>query len=147
MIRQLLVGTAAAALLTLGVGCEQAKSTTSSTVKKAGEGVDKAKDAVKDGADKAKDAAKDAAGKAGDMAKDAMDKAKATFLEPIEKMFPDVDKKIATLTGDGKTKATDLLASLKKLIEDFKAAPADKFKDMMSGITEKVAELKKAVGM
>jgi dsDNA-specific endonuclease/ATPase MutS2 len=147
MIRQLLAGTAAAALLTLGVGCEQAASTTTKATDKAKDVAKDATDKAKDAADKAKDAVKDGAAKATEMTKEAMEKAKATFLEPIEKMFPDVDKKIQALTGDGKTKATELLAALKKLIEDFKAAPGDKFQGLMQGITDKVAELKKAAGM
>jgi ABC-type transporter MlaC component len=128
MIRKLLMVASAAGLVAIGLACEQAKSTVSNTATKV--------------ADKAKETA--AAGKEG-LAR--MAKSKETFLKPIEEMLPKVDEKIKALTGDGKTKAADSLAAVKKLIDEFKAAPTDKFEGLMKGITEKVAELKKMVGL
>jgi uncharacterized protein YaaR (DUF327 family) len=133
MIRKLLMVASAAGLVAIGLACEQAKSTVSNTATKV--------------ADKAKETA--AAGKEGlaRMTDEMMAKSKETFLKPIEEMLPKVDEKIKALTGDGKTKAADSLAAVKKLIDEFKAAPTDKFEGLMKGITDKVAELKKMVGL
>lgn len=133
MIRKLLMVAGAAGFVTMGLGCEQAKSTVSNTATKV---VDKTKEMAAQGKENL-----------ARMTDEAMAKSKETFLKPIEELLPKIDEKIKGLTGDGKTKATDSLAAVKKLIEEFKAAPTDKFQSLMQGITDKVAELKKTVGL
>jgi hypothetical protein len=154
MIRKLFFGLALAAGAGLTVGCEQAKDAGKDAKKaatdagktvgdKAKEGMDKAKDVVKDGADKAKEGLD----KAGDAIKAEMEKAKTGFLKPMEDLYPKIEEKIKGLTGDTGTKASAAFAAVKKLIEDFKAAPADKYKELMGGLTSKFDELKKMVGL
>jgi vacuolar-type H+-ATPase subunit H len=128
MIRKLMLGLGAVALVGF-VGCEAAKDTASQATKKAAEGT------------------KAVADKAGDMGKEAMEKAKGEFLKPIEEMLPKAEEKIKALTGDKMTGAKKIVEELMALIKGFKEAPADKFKDLMGGITEKVTALKSAIGL
>ena len=136
MIRKMLMGVGLAIALAFAVGCEKAKETASTATQKTSGAMEKGKEMAKEGMEKARE-----------MTEDAAKYAKTNFLAPIEKMFPDVEAKIKGLTGESQTKATELFTSLKKLIEDFKASPKEKFESLMEGITAKVAELKKAVGL
>jgi hypothetical protein len=65
----------------------------------------------------------------------------------MEDLYPKIEEKIKGLTGDANSKAAAAFAAVKKLIEEFKASPADKYKDLMGGITSKFDELKKMVGL
>jgi gas vesicle protein len=129
MIRKMLMGAGLATVMAFAVGCEKAKETASTTTQKVSGAMDKAKETAREASD------------------DATSMAKSMFLAPIEKMFPDVETKIKGLTGESQTKAGDILSSLKKMIEEFKTSPKDKFESLKDGIMTKVAELKKAVGM
>ena len=164
MFRKLMFGFALTAGAGLTVGCEASKDSskepnkTMASAKSTGEmmkeRMDKGKEALKDGADKGKDAVnagvekgKEAAKDGADAAKAMMDKAKTELVKPMEDLYPKIEEKIKGLTGETSTKATAAFAAVKKLVEEFKASPADKYKELMGGLTSKFDELKKMVGL
>jgi hypothetical protein len=80
-------------------------------------------------------------------AEELMAKGKAEFLKPIEAMVPKIEEKIKGLSGDAKATATTKLDELTALVKDFKAAAPDKWEGMKEKLTEKLAEIKKLVGL
>jgi hypothetical protein len=165
MIRKLLYGFALAVGAGLTVGCEaakdagkDAKKTTADAAKGAAEAAKGAAEAAQDAAkssaeaaakaaEAAKESAKAAADKAGETAKAAMDKAKTDLIKPMEEYYPKIEEKIKGLTGDANTKAAAAFTALKRHVEEFKAAPADKYKELMGALTSKFEQLKKMVGL
>ena len=80
-------------------------------------------------------------------AEEVMAKGKAEFVKPIEAMVPKIEEKIKGLSGDAKATATTKLDELAALIKEFKAAAPDKWEGMKEKLTEKLAEVKKLVGL
>ena len=97
----------------------------------------------------------DTAKKLGDSAKDVGEKLseeaaktlKADTLKPIEDALPAITDKIKALPADAQAGAQKTFDALKQLVADFKAAPADKLKDMARSLVGKFEELKKMVGL
>lgn len=140
MFRKLMGLFVAVGLMT-AVGCDSASSTAT-----------KAKETAKEVAKDAKDGAKDLAKDAKDTAKGVLEAGKeqlAKLTELMNKELPAIETKINGLSGDSKTKASEALTALKKMIEDAKATVSDpaKWKEAWEAITAKIAELKKQIGL
>jgi hypothetical protein len=80
-------------------------------------------------------------------AEELMAKGKADFLKPVEAMIPKIEEKIKGLSGDAKSTATTKFDELTALIKDFKSAAPDKWEGMKEKLTEKLADIKKLVGL
>ncbi len=65
----------------------------------------------------------------------------------VEDALPKIEEKIKGLTGDKAKEANDSLVSLRKTLEEFKAAPKDKLAELTATLTTKLAELNKMVGL
>lgn len=145
MIRKLMFGFTLAAVAGLAIGCTEAKK--DEAPKKVDEYANKMKDEASKRIEQGKDLANKGAEGAAKAAEMAAAKAKEEVIKPIEALYPKIEEKIKALTGDGATKASAAFAAVKKLVEEFKAAPADKIKELTTGLTTKVDELKKLVGL
>lgn len=145
MIRKMLFGFTVAAVAGLAIGCSETKK--DEAPKKAGEYADKMKDEAAKRLEQGKDIAAKGAEGAAKAAEMAAAKAKEEVIKPIEALYPKIEEKIKALTGDSATKATAAFAAVKKLVEEFKAAPAEKIKELTTALTTKVDELKKMVGL
>jgi predicted butyrate kinase (DUF1464 family) len=128
----------------LGIGfvvsCALASGCDSTAAKKVEDkskaGVEAVKSATKEGVKEVKDAAASAA----DMAREAV-------VKPIQELLPKIEDKITSMSGDAKTKATEKLEEVKKLLEEVKAAAPDKWEALKSKLAAAFDELKKMVGM
>ena len=135
MNRTSLMVTGLLACCVLVLGCEGSPAA-KKVDEKTKAGVDAVKSATKEGVKDVKEAATGAA----DMARDAV-------VKPIQEFLPKIEEKISGLSGDAKTKATEKLEEVKKLLEDIKAAAPDKWESLKSGLVKSFDELKKMVGM
>ena len=140
MVRKLVVALGVLACGVLAIGCDS----TSSAAKKAGNA---ASGAASQAADAAKDAAKDAKEAASDAASKAADAAKTAIIEPIKAMMPKIEEKLKGLSGETLTKAKEKYDALKKLVEEFTAAPGDKTRDLGEKLKAAFEELKKLIGL
>ena len=156
MLRKFIFGFAVAIAAGLTVGCDSSKDTRLATAKSGGiEEANKANEArrkdmerAKHEENKAKESNADATKVAMEKAKTEMDAAKATFLKPMEDQYPKIETNIKGLTDTTKMGAAKTaFDAFKKQVEEFKAAPVDKYKDLMPGLTTKFDELKKMVGL
>jgi hypothetical protein len=145
MIRKMMFGFTVAAMAGLTIGCTEAKK--DDAPKKTGEYVDRMKDEANKRGEQIKEGVAKGAEGAAKAAEMAAEKAKEEVIKPIEALYPKIEEKIKALTGDAGTKATAAFEALKKLVTEFKAAPADKIKELTTGLTTKVDELKKLVGL
>ncbi len=75
------------------------------------------------------------------------DKLKDETVKPIEEAMPKIQDKIKSMAGDAQVSAQSAFDGLKKLVEEFKASPSDKMKDLVKPLMEKFEALKKSVGM
>lgn len=138
MIRKLLGGMAAMAAGLALIGCDDAKSTSGGTPNIGGltKKMDDATNQAKDTVDKAKaDADK------------AEKEAKESVLKPITDMYPKIEEKMKTLTGDKLKDATAKFDELKKVVESFKTAAPDKIAAAKTQMTKLFAELKEMLGL
>jgi hypothetical protein len=122
------------------VSCAIASGCDSTAAKKVEEksktGVEAVKNATKEGVKEVKEAAAGAV----DMARDAV-------VKPIQELLPKIEDKINGLSGDAKTKASEKLEEVKKLLEEVKAAAPDKWESLKSKLATAFDALKKTVGM
>lgn len=65
----------------------------------------------------------------------------------VEDTLPKIEEKIKGLTGEKAKEANDSLASLKKMFDEFKAAPKEKLAELTVALTAKLAALKTMVGL
>src|SRR3974390_574156 len=103
----------------LAAGCD---STAAKKVEeKSKEGVSAVKSATKEGVTEVKEAA------AG-----AVDMAKEAVLKPMQELLPKIEDKAKSMSGDAKTKASEKLEEVKKLLEEAKTAAPDKWEALKS---------------
>lgn len=148
MIRKLMFGFTLAAVTGLAIGCTEAKK--DEAPKKTGEYEQKMKEESakrSDPTNRVKEAVDKGAEGAAKAAEMAATKAKEEVIKPIEALYPKIEEKIKALTGDAGTKAKDAFEALKKQVTEFKAAPADKIKEMGTALTAKFEELKKSLSL
>ena len=124
MIRKFVLGLGACAVAFLAVGCDKAASSASSTAQNASNMEQMAKRGA------------DAAGAVG-----------TDIKKNVEESIPKIEEKIKALTGEKAKQAGDAFTALKKMFEEFKAAPADKTKELLAPLVAKLAELKTMVGL
>ncbi len=124
MIRKFVLGLGACAVAFLAVGCDKATSTANSSTQNASN----MEQMAKRGADAA-------AATGGDIKKN------------VEEYIPKIEEKIKTLTGDKAKQAGDAFTALKKMFDEFKAAPADKAKELLAPLVAKFTEVKTMVGL
>ncbi|MGL4423815.1 MAG: hypothetical protein ACRCZF_24385 [Gemmataceae bacterium] len=146
-------------------GCDSASSAKKDSTKKvddaikasvdSGKGMaDKMKDGASGMADKAKDGvaavtdkAKEVGEKAKEMGKEALEITREKVMKPVTEAMPKIEEKIKGLSGDAMTKAKTQYDALKKMVEEFKAAPGEKLGEIGEKITTALAELKKSLGL
>jgi gas vesicle protein len=145
MLKKLMFGFGLAAIVGLAVGCDS-KDTKGAADKVKG-GVKEGTDKLKEGAEKAGEKIKEGAEKAKEGLADAGKKLQEEVLKPIMDKMPAVEEKIKGLTGEAGTKAKAAYEEVKKLVEEFKAAPGDKLADLGKKLKDKFAELAKMVGV
>ena len=124
MFRKFVLGLGACAVAFLAVGCDKAASTVNSSAQNASN----VEQMAKRGADAAATAG-------GDIKKN------------VEEALPKIEEKIKTLTGEKAKQASDAFTALKKMFDEFKAAPADKTKELLAPLVAKFTELKTMVGL
>src|SRR5215475_10560139 len=100
-------------LVSLALGCDS--TATKKVEEKSKAGVEAVKSATKEGVKEVKEAA------AG-----AVDMAKEAVVKPMQDLLPKVEDKIKSMSGDAKTKASEKLEEVKKLLEEAKTAAPDK---------------------
>jgi vacuolar-type H+-ATPase subunit E/Vma4 len=164
MIRKMAFGFGLLAAVTFAVGCDAGSSaakkaeTGAREAKGAAGTAEKAADQAKEAAKEAKEAAKEAshsaveAGKSAvekgkDMTKEAADKLKEGVVKPVSDFLPKAEEKLKGLSGDAATKGKEKLEAVKKLIEEFKAAPSEKLGEMKDKVIAAVKELAKTAGL
>lgn len=161
MIRKVVYGFGLLAAVTFAVGCDAgssaakkvegaAKDAKASADKAAGqakEAVKDAKDAASAAGKSAVDAGKSAVDKGKEMAKEAADKLREGVIKPAADFLPKVEEKLKAMTGDTATKAKEKLEAVKKLIEEFKAAPSEKLGELKDKVLAAIKELAGMVGL
>ncbi|MGH9677206.1 MAG: hypothetical protein ACRD36_08905 [Candidatus Acidiferrum sp.] len=123
MLKKLCISLTLLTLMIFVAGCEDAK--------KAGE---KAKDAV-------------ASGERGATNIKKMAMEKAQFMKPMTDLYPKIEEKIKTLSGDKVKEAQAKFDDFKKMISEFKDAPGGKMGEFKEKMTKAFDELKKLVGL
>jgi phage-related protein len=157
MIRRVMVGSGLLAAVAIAVGCD-GNNPTADAAKRADKSAKEAKANVQKALDEAKAAAGDAAKSAGDaaqgaadkgkeMAKEAADKLRDAVVKPAADFLPKAEEKIKALTGDALAKAKAKYDDLKKLVDEFKAAPAEKVGELKDKVIAAVKELAGLVGL
>ena len=144
MIRKLMFGFTLAAVAGLAIGCTEAKK--DEAPKKTSEYAEKMKEESAK-RDNAGNRVKEAVDKGVDKGKEVATEGKDALVKKIEEYYPKFEDKIKSLTGDASTKAKDAFEALKKQVTEFKAAPADKLKEMGDALTVKFEELKKTLSL
>ncbi len=72
---------------------------------------------------------------------------KAAFVKPFTDELPKIEEKIKTLTGITATSAKEKFDAVKKLLDEYNAAPADKLKDLGEKLKTAFEDLKKTAGV
>src|SRR5262245_59403137 len=129
-----LLGIGSIACCVLAVGCDTTAA--KKVEEKSKDGVQAVKSATKEGVKEVKEAA------AG-----AVDKAKEAVVKPMQDLLPKIEDKIKGMSGDVKTKASEKLEEVKKLLEEAKTAAPDKWETLKSKLATAFDELKKLVGV
>ncbi len=124
MIRQFVLGLGACAAAFFVVGCDKATSTANSSALNASN----VEQMAKRGADAAAATASD-------------------IKKSVEESIPKIEDKIKALTGEKAKQAGDAFTALKKMFDEFKAAPADKTKELLAPLIAKFTEVKTMVGL
>jgi vacuolar-type H+-ATPase subunit E/Vma4 len=150
MIRRVMVGSGLLAAVAIAVGCD-GNNPTADAAKRADKSAKEAKANVQKALDEAKaaagDAAQGAADKGKEMAKEAADKLRDAVVKPAADFLPKAEEKIKALTGDALAKAKAKYDDLKKLVDEFKAAPAEKVGELKDKVIAAVKELAGLVGL
>jgi len=90
---------------------------------------------------------KDEVKEAEKVAKEKATKEKAAVVTPITEALPKIEEKIKTLTGIAATNAKEKFDAVRKLVDEYNAAPAEKTKDLGEKLKTAFEELKKLVGV
>lgn len=161
MIRKMAFGFGLLAAVTLAAGCDaggraakkaetaakDAKAAAEKAAGQAKEAAKDAKDAASEAGKSAAEAGKSAVDKGKEMAKEAADKLREGVVKPAADFLPKVEEKLKAMTGDTATKAKEKLEAVKKLIEEFKAAPSEKLGELKDKVIAAVKELAGMVGL
>jgi type VI protein secretion system component VasK len=158
MLRRMMLAAVPVMAIALVVGCDSGdtKKATNATppagapdMKKMGqdmmakgkEGMEKGKEAVSDAGKAVAEKGKEAAAVVGDVAKEGV-------LKPINEFMGKIEEKVKGMAaGDAATAAKAKLDAFKKMVEEFKAAPGEKVKELGEKLATAFAELKKLVGL